>query len=96
MDQTYGDNYEPVQAPQDPPAVPTAIDGAQFADAGWPMSIAEEKYGFVRVEGVRLRDVGKGGARGAAERTYRDVISRQIGVIVFRSLLKSLLSFLIA
>lgn len=34
MDQTYGDNYEPVQAPQEPPAVPTAIDGAQFADAG--------------------------------------------------------------
>ncbi|MBN5006889.1 DUF935 family protein, partial [Stenotrophomonas maltophilia] len=34
MDQTYGDNYEPVQAPQEPPAAPTAIDGAEFANAG--------------------------------------------------------------
>ncbi|HGM6612483.1 DUF935 family protein [Stenotrophomonas maltophilia] len=33
MDQTYGDNYEPVQAPPESPAVPTAIDGPQFADA---------------------------------------------------------------
>lgn len=36
IDQTYGPNYEPVQAPevQDPLAPPSAIDGAQFADAG--------------------------------------------------------------
>ncbi|ASK91060.1 DUF935 domain-containing protein [Xanthomonas campestris pv. trichodesmae] len=33
IEETYGPNYEPAEPVLDPPAPPTAIDGAQFADA---------------------------------------------------------------